>query len=199
LSFTGYFEKFRRHWQSPETILDHLGLKSGLTFVDVGCGNGFFAIPAAHIVGESGKVYGLDIDSSAISRLRERARREGLGNLILKVGRAEETILCEGCADIIFLANVLHDLENPNKVLMNARRMIKPSGRLVDLDWKKKTMIMPGPPLRIRLNEKEASNLIETSGFKVEIIEEAGPYHYIIIAKPMDQFQIDSLNISSLQ
>lgn len=199
MSFTGYFEKFRRHWQSPETILDHLGLKSGLTFVDVGCGNGFFAIPAAHIVGESGKVYGLDIDSSAISRLRERARREGLGNLILKVGRAEETILCEGCADIIFLANVLHDLENPNKVLMNARRMIKPSGRLVDLDWKKKTMIMPGPPLRIRLNEKEASNLIETSGFKVEIIEEAGPYHYIIIAKPMDQFQIDSLNISSLQ
>lgn len=194
MSFTGYFERFRRCLQSPETILDHIGLKSGLTFVDVGCGDGFFAIPAARIVGEGGKVYGLDINSGAISKLRERAGKEGLGNLILKVGRAEETILCEGCADIIFLANVLHDFENPSKVLMNARKMIKSGGRLVDLDWKKKTMIMPGPPLQIRLNEKEASNLIETSGFKVEVIEEAGPYHYIIMAKPVDQSKMDGLN-----
>lgn len=186
LSFSGYFERFRRRWQNPEAILNRVGLKSGLTFVDVGCGSGFFAIPAAHIVGENGKVYGLDIDSNAISTLREKARREDLTNLDLKVGRAEETILCEECADIVFFANVLHDFENPNKVLTNARKMIKPSGRLVNLDWKKKATVMLGPPLRIRLNEKEASNLIETTGFKVESIEESGPYHYLIIAKPID-------------
>ena len=62
--------------------------------------------------------------------------------------------------------------------------MIKPDGRLVDLDWKKKNMTMPGPPLQIRLSEEEASNLIKTNGFEIETIEDVGPYHYIIIAKP---------------
>ncbi len=184
MSFGGYFEKFRKRWQNPEAILGHIGLRSGFTLIDVGCGNGFFAIPAAHIVGENGAVYGLDIDSNAISILREIARKEGLRNLVLAVGRAEETILCEKCADIVFCANDLHDFENPNKVLANARKMIKPDGRLVDLDWKKKTMMMPGPPLQIRLNEEEASNLIKINGFEIETIEEAGPYHYIIMAKP---------------
>jgi ubiquinone/menaquinone biosynthesis C-methylase UbiE len=184
LSFGGYFEKFRRRWQNPEAILDRAGLRSRFTLIDVGCGNGFFAIPAARIVGEKGKVYGLDIDSHAVSMLGEIARKEGLSNLVLKVGNAEETILCENCADIVFLANDLHDFENPNKVLMNARKMIKPNGRLVDLDWKKKVMVMLGPPLRIRLNEEEASNLINAAGFEVEAVEEAGSYHYLIIAKP---------------
>lgn len=49
-------------------------------------------------------------------------------------------------------------------------------------------MSMPGPPLRIRLNEEEASNLIKESGFEVEVVEEAGPYHYLIIAKPITEF-----------
>ena len=184
MSFGGYFEKFRKRWQNPETILSRVGLMSGFTFIDVGCGNGFFAIPAAHIVGEKGTVYGIDIDGSAISMLKEIARTESLNNLVLKVGRAEETILCENCADIVFLANDLHDFKDPNKVLKNAKKMIKPNGRLVDIDWKKETMTMPGPPLQIRLNEEEASNLIKATGFEVETIEEAGPYHYLIIAKP---------------
>ncbi|MDQ1280560.1 MAG: hypothetical protein QG670_1823 [Thermoproteota archaeon] len=186
MSFGGYFERFRRRWQNPEVILERVGLKANLTFIDVGCGNGFFAIPAARMVGESGKVYGLDISSNAINQLREIAKRKGLSNLELKVGKAEETMLCRGCADIVFFANDLHDFENPSKVVANARKMIKTIGRLVDLDWKKNGMAFIGPPMRIRLSEEEASHLIEAAGFKVETVEEAGPYHYLIIAKPKD-------------
>ena len=115
--------------------------------------------------------------------MKEIATREDLSNLVLKVGKAEETILCEDCADIAFIANSLHDFENPGEVLRNVKRMIKYEGILVDLDWKKDTRVMLGPPFQIRFNEKEASNLIEASGFRIEIIEEAGPYHYLIIAK----------------
>ncbi len=67
---------------------------------------------------------------------------------------------------------------------MNAGKMIKPKGRLVDLDWKKENAMVPGPPLRLRLSKEEASNLISMNGFEVEKIEEAGPYHYLIMAKP---------------
>jgi ubiquinone/menaquinone biosynthesis C-methylase UbiE len=185
MSSHGFSWWIRRQWQNPEAIFRRIGLKPNQVFVDMGCGDGFFTIPAAYIVGENGKVYSLDIDKDAVSAVRERARREGLKNIVTRVGNAEETMFCEGCGDIVFFANDLHDFEDPSKVLSNARRIIKASGRLVDVDWKKKSMLMPGPPLRIRLSETEASNLIKKAGFDIEMVGEVGPYHYIIIAKPV--------------
>jgi len=173
----------RRKWQNPEAILIRAGVKTGLTFVDMGCGDGFFAVPAAKLVGNSGRVYGLDVDSDAIGRLKEKARKETLRNLELKVGVAEETVFCDSCADIVFFGIVLHDFSDPNKVLSNAKRMLKPSGRLIDLDWKKEPMRL-GPPLQIRFSKEKASNLIETAGFKIDCIADEGLYHYVIVATP---------------
>ena len=173
----------RRRWQNPEAILVDIGLRSGFTFMDIGCGDGFFALPAARLVSEKGKVYGLDVDDEAIGRLKEKAVKEGLRNLNLKVGEAEDTILCEACADIVFFGIVLHDFKDPVRVLMNAKRMLKPAGRLINLDWKKEPMEL-GPPLRIRFSEEEAGRLIKEASFRIEAIKEAGPYHCIIVAKP---------------
>ncbi|HVP17065.1 MAG TPA: class I SAM-dependent methyltransferase, partial [candidate division Zixibacteria bacterium] len=155
-------EKERRKWQNPEAILVDIGVKVGFTFVDVGCGQGFFTLPAARLVGNEGRVYGLEADSEAIRRLNEKAAKEKLRNFKLEVGMAEETVFCDSCADIVFFGIVLHDFEDPNKVLSNAKKMLKPNGRLVDLDWKKEPMQL-GPPLQIRFNEKKASGLIKTA------------------------------------
>ena len=174
-------ETERRKWQNPEAILTAIGLKPGFTFIDVGCGEGFFAIPAAKIVGRKGRVYALDLDEDAITELKKKAAREGLKNLDAVVGGAEDTVFCEACADIVFFGIVLHDFNMPAKVLANAKTMLKPAGRLVDLDWKKEPTGF-GPPLQIRFSEEQASNLIREAGFKVEQAEQAGPSHYIIIA-----------------
>jgi ubiquinone/menaquinone biosynthesis C-methylase UbiE len=176
-------EKERRKWQDPEGILAEIGLEPGMIFVDLGCGNGFFALPAARIVGEKGKVYGLDVDAEFIRELKEKAAKEALRNLSLTVGEAEETVLCDECADIVFLGIDLHDFRDPAKVLQNAKKMLKPDGRLVDLDWKKEPMEI-GPPLAKRFSEEQAQKLIQDAGFEVETAKDAGSYHYIIIATP---------------
>jgi ubiquinone/menaquinone biosynthesis C-methylase UbiE len=176
-------EKERRKWQSPEAILAEIGVKGGFTFVDVGCGHGFFALPAARLVGNEGSVYGLDADWEAIRRLRVEAAKEKLRNLKLKAGMAEETIFCDSCADIVFFGIVLHDFRDPNKVLSNAKKMLKPTGRLIDLDWKKETMQL-GPPLRIRFSERQASSIIERAGFSIDEVKKEGLYHYLIVATP---------------
>jgi ubiquinone/menaquinone biosynthesis C-methylase UbiE len=173
----------RRQWQNPETILSSIGLRSGFTFIDIGCGGGFFALPAARIVGIEGKVYGLDTNADSIANLKDQASREDLKNLYLKIGRAEEKIICKQCADIVFFGIVLHDFRDASKVLENAKRMVKPTGRLVNLDWKKEPMEL-GPPLRIRFSEEMAVSLIEGAGFTVETIKDSGQYHYLVIAKP---------------
>ena len=172
----------RRKRQNPEEILAEMGLMPGFTFVDIGCGGGFFAIPAARIVGKKGKVYGLDVDEEALTRLGEVVKKEGLKNITLRAGEAEKTILCDRCADIVFFGVVLHEFKDPSKVLANVKRMLKPDGRLITLEWKKEPMPM-GPPLEERLNEEKAAGLFKEAGFKIAAIRGSGPYHYIIIAK----------------
>jgi len=179
----GHDDVERRKWQNSEAILASIGLKPGFTFIDVGCGTGFFALPAALVVGDEGKVYGVDINRESIEELKEEAAKKGLKNLTLKVGEAEETIFCKGCADIVFFGIVLHDFKDPVKVLMNARKMLKQTGRLVNLDWKKEPMNI-GPPLEIRFNEEKAVNLIRAAKFKIETVKEAGAYHYLVVARP---------------
>ncbi|WXG44146.1 MAG: methyltransferase domain-containing protein [Promethearchaeati archaeon SRVP18_Atabeyarchaeia-1] len=175
-------EEARRKWQDPEAILTDIGVRPGSTFVDVGCGEGFFAIPAAKTVGRKGKVYGIDVYNEAVEHLKQKADREGLGNLYLHVGAAEETVICKGCADIVFFGIDLHDFRDPERVLANARVMLKPTGRLVDLDWKKE-LTGVGPPIEIRFSEEEAQSLIKKAGFTVERVESVGSFHYIIEAR----------------
>jgi ubiquinone/menaquinone biosynthesis C-methylase UbiE len=177
-------EPERRKWQDPEAILTDAGLRPGMTFMDIGCGQGFFTVPAAKIVGKTGKVYALDISRANIEVLRTKAAEAGLTNINLKTGRAEDTLLCESCADILFFGIVLHDFEDPLKVLAKARAMVKPTGRLINLDWDKVEMNF-GPPLPIRFSPEKAKQLIESSGFKVQVTKKSGLYHYVIFAVPV--------------
>jgi ubiquinone/menaquinone biosynthesis C-methylase UbiE len=164
-------------------MLRKIGLGQGMVFIDIGCGYGFFTIPAAQLVDKRGKVYAVDVDSSAVEKLKQKASEEGLGNITAAIGEAEKKIFCEKCADMIFFSIVLHDFKNPPKVLQNAKRMIKPNGMLVNLDWKKKTMGF-GPPIRIRFSAKEEQTMIKQAGFTIESTKDVGNNFYLIEARP---------------
>ena len=175
-------EAVRRSWYNPEDVLQEL--TAGMVFADIGCGDGFFSILAAKKIGVKGKVYSVDVDASAIEKLKRKAENEGLKNITVKVGAAEETVFLGRSVDFVFFSMVLHDFVDPAKVLQNAREMIKPTGRLVDLDWKKQEMAF-GPPVRIRFSEEYVSTLIHEAGFEVDNLKDAGKYHYILTAKPL--------------
>jgi ubiquinone/menaquinone biosynthesis C-methylase UbiE len=173
----------RRRWQDPEAILETIGLKAGDVFVDVGCGGGFFALPAARIVGPKGKVYGCDVNPDSIAALKKQAAKEDLKNLDAAAAKAEAYLPGKEMADYVFYGIALHDFQDQAKVLANARRILKPSGKLINLDWKKEDVPF-GPPSSIKFSIEKASKLIEAAGFKIVSVEDSGPYHYLITAKP---------------
>jgi len=175
-------EATRRSWYRPEALLQDL--HGGMVFIDVGCGDGFFSILAAKKVRGKGQVYAVDSDASAIEKLKHKAQAEGLKNIVSRVGSAEETVFCSGCADYVFFSMVLHDFADTTKVLQNARKMIKPTGELIDLDWKKQEMPF-GPPLKIRFSQDYASSLIHDACFRIESVISVGNYHYVLTAKPL--------------
>jgi len=129
------------------------------------------------------KVYAVDVDASAIDGLKREAAEKGLKNVTATVGPAEETVFCDACADIVFYSIVLHDFRDPAKVLRNAKQMLKPTGTLVNLDWKKKLMPF-GPPMRIRFSEEQASDLIKQAGFTIANVKDLESDFYIVTAKP---------------
>jgi ubiquinone/menaquinone biosynthesis C-methylase UbiE len=155
-------------------------LKRGMVFVDVGCGDGYFSILAAQKVGPEGRVYAVDIDGSRVELLEDKAEAAELENVVAVVGRAEDTVFCEGCADVVFFSMDLHDFDNPEQVLVNANTMLKSGGKVIDLDWKKMQMDF-GPPYEVRFSEQNAKEMLQNAGLTAEATE-AGPYHYIVTA-----------------
>ena len=172
----------RLSWQDPDSILTGIGLKRGMTFIDVGCGHGFFSIPAAKIVGTSGRVIGIDINDDGLQSIRDSAARGGLKSVETILGKAEEVIACRGCADVVFFGIVLHDFQDPYRVLSNAKVMLKANGILVNLDWRKEETAGMGPPISMRFDERQASDMISSQGLRITSVSRSGKYNYIVTA-----------------
>ena len=184
-SLQDYNHAERRLWQDAPAILAQIGVKPGGTLADIGSGDGYFSIPAAKMLEPEGSVYALDVYPEAISELNAAASAAGLANIKTTVGEAENTVMCKGCADVVLMANVLHDFTDPLAALKNARLMLKSGGRLADLDWKKKKEQLHGPPFAKRFDQQKATSLLVEAGFKVVSSALVGPFHYLLIAEPV--------------
>jgi ubiquinone/menaquinone biosynthesis C-methylase UbiE len=186
MTFSGWLKDYnqaeRLLWQNPQDVLSRLELKSGDTFLDIGCGDGFFALPAAVQVGSQGWVYGLDVSPEALEKLKTRAGEAGLSNIHLVLGNAEEVLLCNTGADVVLLANVLHDFSFPLKVLERVSQVLKPHGLLAVVEWEKLPM-QHGPPLAKRLERSRTQGLLETAGFSLQDLQTTGPFHYLVTAR----------------
>lgn len=163
----------------PQAFWDHVQLKPGQSVVDVGSGTGFFALPAARMVGVQGHVYAVDISPELVELVAVRSRDEHLPQLASVESTPKNIPLPSAIADIVLLATVLHDVSS--STLAEAVRLLRPGGKLIDLDWKKEAS-GPGPPLEIRLSVSQATDLLSSHGLVVRETWEPGPYHYALIA-----------------
>lgn len=162
----------------PDKLLSESGLKEGERFVDIGCGPGFFTIPASRIVGKSGRVYAVDTQPEMLSELKKR----GLPQNVEPVKSAEKKIpLPAACADFALIAYVLHETEDRAGFLKEARRLLRAGGVLLLIDWKKKKE-EHGPPFKERLSKGAALGLVEQAGFAVIKKTDLNPSHYRFLA-----------------
>jgi ubiquinone/menaquinone biosynthesis C-methylase UbiE len=122
--------RFKR-WldNNANKILEDVGVKSGQTVLDFGCGSGTYTIPAAKIVGESGLVYALDISNMALDKMEKRADREGLKNIVRIDALSEMDIRLEDASiDHVLLIDVLQEIDTRAALFDKIYRVLKPSG-----------------------------------------------------------------------
>jgi ubiquinone/menaquinone biosynthesis C-methylase UbiE len=116
-----------------QAFLDEVGIPAGTAVLDFGCGPGSYVVPAARMVGQSGQVYAVDLHPLALKMASDRAARAGLTN-VRTIQSDCATGLPSRSVDVALLYDVLHDLGDPNRVLTELHRVLKPSGILSSHD-----------------------------------------------------------------
>jgi len=124
-----FFLKCRDIYRSREEILAEVGIKSGDTVLDFGCGPGSYTQIAAQMVQPAGKVYALDQQPLAIKRIQKMSQRAGLDN-IETICSDGATDLADNSVDVILLYDVFHILSPADKILAELHRILKPTGFL---------------------------------------------------------------------
>jgi ubiquinone/menaquinone biosynthesis C-methylase UbiE len=113
----------------PKKVLSEVEITPGICVLDFGCGIGSYSIETAELLARSGKVFALDIHPLAIEDVSKTASKKKLTNLETILSDCE-TRLPSNSVDIILLYYVFNDLKNPDKVLHELHRVIKPQGIL---------------------------------------------------------------------
>lgn len=169
----------RARFLNPDIILDKLGLTGEMVLVDLGCGTGYFSIPASRKVK---RVFALDIQREMLDILRDRIKKEKISNIETILSEESSIPLPDNSVDVLFMANVFHELEDRKSILNEAKRILSSVGKLVIIDWKKMEMDF-GPPVKERLTAEEIISFCEDNDFEAHEQTEAGPYNYLLIFK----------------
>ncbi|MDO8426411.1 MAG: methyltransferase domain-containing protein [Deltaproteobacteria bacterium] len=162
----------------PEGILRDAGLKEGDSIADIGCGPGFFTIPASKIAGPTGLVYAIDTQEEMLASLISKGLPP---NIIPKRSGEHSFPIEDGRLDFALIAYVLHETEDKTLFLKEVKRVLRAGGALLIIDWKK-IKEEKGPPVEERLTEADCTGLLEDSGFSSIKSSSLNPSHYKVSA-----------------
>ena len=129
---------------NPSETLKQVGLKKEMTAADFGCGGGGWTLPLAKIL-EDGFVYAVDILEEPLSALQGKGRSLGLNNIRVIVGDIEEGVpkIADESCDFALITNVLFQIEDRMAALKEMKRILKPGGQLLIVDWLPEAAVGP--------------------------------------------------------
>jgi ubiquinone/menaquinone biosynthesis C-methylase UbiE len=123
--------RLRHRFFDPVRALKAAGIRSGQGVLEVGCGTGFFTIPAAGLVGEKGRVYAIDPHPLAIKQVARKVRDAGLTNVRLIRADATEAGIASGSIDLALLFGVVPSPTLPlDRLVPEMFRLLRSEGAL---------------------------------------------------------------------
>ncbi len=169
---------------NPSSVMAQTGLAAGMTVVDLGCGNGFYVLPAAQLVGNQGVVYAVDVQQSKLEATNSIANQFGYKNVRITLADLTKPLLQipEAVANLVVIGNILHEIPDRTQLLKNAYRVMVSGGSLLVVEWKKELTPF-GPPLAKRIDQQMLEVLLMQAGLqKVKELDTDG-YHYAVLYK----------------
>lgn len=174
-------------FSDPEKNVEQCGIQTGMDIADFGSGSGHYSISAAKHLMSTGRVYAIDAQKDLLTKLKNNATREGLYNIEVVWGDIEKvngTHLREASIDLVFLCNVLFQLEDRENIIKEIKRVLKPAGKVLVVDWADSFGgIGPKPDMVVK--KDVAQKMFENNGFHLDKEIFAGSHHYGFIYKKL--------------
>jgi SAM-dependent methyltransferase len=169
----------RESYRSSERIVQLLRLRGDEHVADLGCGSGAVSAPLARAL-PRGRVYAADVDPAQLGRLNERIAAERLGNVVPVLCVADDARLPAGSVDAILIVDTYHHLQDRVAYLQRLARALRPSGVIVNVDFRDGDLPV-GPPRERRVPRERMIAEFRSAGFGIAREENEFPHHHFLV------------------
>ena len=150
--------------ENTRLLLKALQVKEGQTVADIGCGNGFYTLQLARLVGPQGRVLAVDIQPEMLELLNKRAAEAGIKNIEPLLSTPADPKLPAGEVDLVLLVDVYHEFAYPERMLTAMRKSLKSTGHVALAEYR---MEDPSVPIKLlhKMSKKQILSEYTASGF----------------------------------
>ena len=167
----------RDKWQKPHEVITALSPAPDAAVADVGSGTGYFAVRLAHFV-PKGTVYGVDTEPDMVKYLAERAKREGLDNLVSIAGRPDDANLPVK-VDLVLMVDVYHHISDRERYFAKLLGALKPGARLAIIDFR--VDAPSGPPKKERIPPGRVKTELGRAGYTLAKEHDFLPNQFFLV------------------
>jgi arsenite methyltransferase len=183
-AYIGALEDPKRDaYQKPHEVIHALNLKSGEVIADIGAGSGYFTFHLARHVGDKGKVYAVDVSPDMILHINRRIRELKANNVVTLLADPDDPLLSDRSVNRFFFSDSWHHIENQSKYLSLMKRMLKPGGEIVIIDFHKKELPV-GPPMQMKIAREDLIKQFDGNGYRLTKEHSFLPYQYFLVFVP---------------
>lgn len=160
-------------------LLANLGLKPGDVVCDMGCGNGFYSLQIARMIGDEGRVIGVDVQPEMLKLLRNRMEEREVDNVTPVLGSYHDPRLPDASCDLILLVDVYHEFSYPELMLTAMRKALKPGGRIALVEYREEDPDVPIKPLH-KMSKKQILKEYTPNGFRLAREFDELPWQHVM-------------------
>jgi ubiquinone/menaquinone biosynthesis C-methylase UbiE len=161
-------------------MLANLGVQPGMTVCDMGCGNGYYSLQLARMVGDKGRVLAVDIQPEMLRLLQQRAKEQEIGNIQTIRGRLHDPRLPPGQVDLILLVDVYHEFSHPEHMLRAMRKALSERGTVVLLEYREEDPKVPIKPLH-KMSKRQILKEFVPNGFRLAREFDGLPWQHMMV------------------
>ncbi len=155
----------RQQQENSDLAVRYMHLKKNDLVADIGAGTGYYSFKIAKHLPE-GKVFAVDVQDEFVEIIRSRIRDSGATNIEVVKGGVTTPNLPANSFDFVLMVDVYHELEYPHEMLTAIKKILKPGGKLILMEYRAED-----PELRIRplhkTSEKQIRKELEANGFRM--------------------------------
>lgn len=172
----------REEEENPDRALRFLQIPKGAIVADIGAGSGYFTIRLAKIVGPTGRVYAGDIQQEMLDLLGRNATKAKLRNIVPVLGTDSDPRLPADSLDLIIMVDVYHEFSQPQAMLRRMRDALRPTGRLVLLEYRAEDPFVPIRPEH-KMTRAQVRLEVEHEGYVLATESTSLPRQHLLVFK----------------